>query len=389
MAFLDAEPSAYPSTHAEDGRARPLPWRFWLGAQPAQRRRMRDAWIGLLMIAGCIVIGCYAGWRAGAPTELVALWASLSFTGQLLIALALRLGWQSLGPDPALRLPQILHVLVFTCLMYPMAGELRVVALPILIVPLMFAMFELSARAAGLLSVVALAMLALAMLFALYVWPRQAAADVELAMFLVMVCIVPSVWILAGRMARIRARLQAQREELRGALSRSETLAGRDALTGLVNRRRAEALLDKAMRRHQRSGSAFSLAMLDIDHFKQVNDTHGHATGDALLCAFSTTLREGLRDTDTLTRWGGEEFLLFLDDADPASARSAVLRLRERVHGLALPLAGGGQLDCRFSAGVVTLQPEESARTLLHRADEALYRAKSEGRDRVVCAEGV
>ena len=123
--------------------------------------------------------------------------------------------------------------------------------------------------------------------------------------------------------------------------------------------------------------------MLDLDHFKRVNDQHGHAAGDAVLVAFSKTVQAQLRDTDTLARWGGEEFLLLLEDAPVEGVMVVMQRVQAAVRQLTVPLPDQN-LSCRFSAGLACFEPGDTAPSLLLRADKALYRAKAEGRDRVV-----
>ncbi len=360
-----------------------LSWSRLLGHDSKLRLRMNQALLASILILGCIVMGVYAGLRAGSPRAGILAWGVLAFCGQAAMVLTIRSGWSLRFADPALTLPQIAFTLTWTCLLYPWAGEFRAAALPILIVILMFGMFQLRARAVTGLSLYTLVMLAAAMYYGVAIGPQRLPAHVEFGMFLVMVFTIPSVSILAARMSAIRYRLRSQREELQLALARIEALARRDALTGTFNRGYAEELLQRALRRHDRSGAPFCVAMLDLDHFKRVNDQHGHAVGDAVLVAFAQTVQQQLRDTDTLTRWGGEEFLLLLDDAGPEAAASLMARVQAAVRALQVPLPEGS-VSCRFSAGLAALQPGDSLKALLLRADQALYRAKAEGRDRVV-----
>jgi diguanylate cyclase (GGDEF)-like protein len=157
----------------------------------------------------------------------------------------------------------------------------------------------------------------------------------------------------------------SERAEL---LSRLTDLASTDALTGLPNRRTWDVSLAEALEGEE----PFVLAMLDFDHFKDFNDTHGHPAGDRLLKESAAAWREELRARDVMARNGGEEFALLLPQCAPEDALMVVDRLRRRVHG---------EQTC--SAGVVLHEPGESAGALMARVDEALYTAKAAGRDRV------
>ena len=154
-----------------------------------------------------------------------------------------------------------------------------------------------------------------------------------------------------------------------------------DPLTGLANRRAAGERLDAARAHALRHGEPLSVLMLDIDHFKRVNDLHGHADGDHVLVALADALRQELRAGDLGARHGGEEFLAVLPASDAAQAHEAAERIRLHVQALRIPLAEA-TLSITVSIGIATLHADESAPALLARADGALYRAKAGGRNR-------
>ena len=187
------------------------------------------------------------------------------------------------------------------------------------------------------------------------------------------------------RIQRIRARLQEQREALAQALAVNRDLATRDELTALPNRRAMQDLMELERRRNLRNGRPLLLAQLDIDHFKRVNDTHGHATGDRALQAFAGIVRASVRDTDVLARWGGEEFVLLLSDTQMDDARDLLERVRQAVAAMEIPHAAG-VLRMTVSAGLALHLPGDMVEQTLERADQALYTAKSLGRNRVVVA---
>jgi len=155
-----------------------------------------------------------------------------------------------------------------------------------------------------------------------------------------------------------------------------------DDLTGLANRRALDEAIAAAIAGARRSGRAFAVVMADVDRFKAINDGHGHAAGDAILAAFARRLQDALRASDRAFRYGGEEFGILLPDTDAAGARALAEHARRTV---ALPAAGGlPALTASF--GIALWEPGDEADELFGRADRALYRAKSGGRDRVEMA---
>jgi diguanylate cyclase (GGDEF)-like protein len=172
---------------------------------------------------------------------------------------------------------------------------------------------------------------------------------------------------------------QSLREKLRGQ-------ALRDALTGLHNRRFLEEVGMRIASQCERRGAALSVAMLDLDHFKQVNDRLGHAAGDAALRAVAQDILSDMRRTDLACRYGGEEILLLLPDCDTDGALGRVERLRERA-ALARGFGVPGLAMLTFSAGVATVPASaETLEDAIRAADKALYAAKQAGRNRVVAA---
>lgn len=163
--------------------------------------------------------------------------------------------------------------------------------------------------------------------------------------------------------------------------------ADRDGLTGLFNRRSFDARLDLELKRHMRHKAGFVLLMADLDHFKKVNDTHGHLAGDAVLRHAAQTLEGGIRTTDFLARFGGEEFVVILPHTGQAQAWMLAERLRRRVSGGNLRYAGRA-IPVTVSIGLAGFTPGQAATpaSLLAMADQALYAAKNAGRNRVSVA---
>ncbi|MEJ7735587.1 MAG: diguanylate cyclase [Polyangiaceae bacterium] len=170
-------------------------------------------------------------------------------------------------------------------------------------------------------------------------------------------------------------------------VEQSQRLACVDGLTGLLNRRALSGALSTEVARGQRYGHSLSLVMVDVDHFKSVNDRFGHATGDEVLRAVSAALDKARRRSDLAGRWGGEEFVVALSCTDAPGAAIAAERLRRAVAAEVIAVAGE-ELRVTASFGVATLGAGETWDSCLARADHALYAAKSGGRNRVVSAEG-
>lgn len=168
---------------------------------------------------------------------------------------------------------------------------------------------------------------------------------------------------------------------------RLSQLATHDDLTGLYNRRELERLLDEELVRAARYQRPLSVCMLDVDHFKTVNDSHGHDVGDEVLRELGRRIRKAIRTTDIATRYGGEEFTVILPETPLAEARAAAERLREFIAASPFTIPGGPSLDIRVSIGVATTSGEgASGAGLLKAADSALYKAKRSGRNRVCSA---
>ena len=186
--------------------------------------------------------------------------------------------------------------------------------------------------------------------------------------------------------AHLRGLLNEHRAKLTVALAEVERLAGRDDLTGVMNRRAIVALVGDERERMRRTGAAFAVALFDIDFFKNVNDHHGHLVGDEVLRRFCGAASEAIRTTDRLGRIGGEEFLVLMPATDrPEAALAAAERVRDAVARVDWPGVDAG-LKVTVSAGVGIALADDTLEALLGRVDTALYAAKHDGRNCVRAA---
>jgi diguanylate cyclase (GGDEF)-like protein len=161
------------------------------------------------------------------------------------------------------------------------------------------------------------------------------------------------------------------------------TFMERDTLTGLYNRSMSEEHLELAVMRARRSGGSLAFAMIDIDYFKNINDTYGHPTGDRVIVTMARLLQQRLRKTDIVGRFGGEEFAVVLPDTDLDEAREVIDQIRKSF-SLVRHAYAKGEFSVTFSCGIAAYPHYGDASQLCDAADKALYRAKEGGRNRVI-----
>ncbi|MFN7042312.1 MAG: GGDEF domain-containing protein [Acidovorax temperans] len=366
-------------------------WRRWtdwvLTTDKRQRIRLAMAGLAALLMVCCLVVMSAVAAAGLASTAEVRVWTACSVLGLIAVYAAIRSGWSRRFKDPALTLAQILYAITCCAAAFVIAGPARGVTLPILAIILMFGIFGLTTR--QMLGVLVYSLVAFGVASGVVAardepdYPTVVAA----AYVGMVVVVLLSSTFLTTRVQSTREHLRRQKAELAQALEQIRQLATHDDLTGLLNRR---AMLDRMQleqRRSLRSGSPLLIAQLDIDHFKVVNDTHGHATGDLVLQSFADTVRRNVRDTDVLARWGGEEFVLLLCDTPAADAVALMERLRQAVQAMQVPVPqGGGPITVTVSIGLARHTPADPLAGTLERADQALYAAKAGGRNRVVPA---
>lgn len=182
-----------------------------------------------------------------------------------------------------------------------------------------------------------------------------------------------------SELTEARDRLQALVRELDEKNQTLKVLSVTDRLTGLANRRKLESVLQSELQRARRYGKHFSIILLDVDRFKAINDTFGHSTGDSVLAGLADLLRTNARDTDLVGRWGGEEFLIICPETGPHLVATLAERYRQALEMQDFVLAG----HITASFGATASQEGDSVEKLMERADQALYRAKDAGRNRV------
>lgn len=354
-----------------------------LGSDRRQRVRVQRTLLGTLVYWLAAFAQHWAGQHGLADPYMAQALVVFLIPGLFGFYLLVRSGLTLRFADPALTLQQAMFAIVALAAAYVINPQLRGMLLMIVALILVFSAFTLSPRASRGLGLFAVTLLGLVMLAMAHHAPLVFDPVIEMIHFLFAAVVLSVIAMLAGDLSTMRLRLKQQKTDLQDAVRRIHKLATRDDLTGLINRRHMEELAEMEHRRAMRHGAAPCLCLIDLDHFKRVNDDHGHAAGDEALRLFARHAAASMRETDVLARWGGEEFLVMLPDTQPDEARMGFERLRrllrrdevwgERAH-----------LRVSFSAGLTAWRPGESMRDALARADTALYQAKADGRDRLV-----
>jgi diguanylate cyclase (GGDEF)-like protein len=191
---------------------------------------------------------------------------------------------------------------------------------------------------------------------------------------------------LLRRFNKIVSISDSYQSQLRELNARLELMARTDLLTGLANHWEMVTRLASEKNRAERNGKAFSIVLADIDHFKRVNDTHGHLAGDRVIRAIADTLRTSLRREDICSRWGGEEFLIILPETDLQRAGTVAEKLVARVRRAEIPWEGHS-IRVTVSIGYGVIEPGMGVDELIRLVDDALYSAKAAGRDRISAVE--
>ena len=357
-----------------------------LGPAGPQRWRVTQS---LLALGAYAVLALVLAWqwrldlistRAALPLALAALGCGLGFVAVMRSGLNLVLH-RRFGIEPSLTLAQSVTGLFGAVWVYLVTGPTRGAALGLMVLVVVFAMFRLGPREALGLAAAALLLLGAASRWLTLTDPFHFPAEVEALNLAYTTVVLAGVALLAMRVTQLREQHQQQRTELQQALTRISELATRDELTGLPNRRAILDQLATETARQVRKKLPLAIALIDLDHFKRINDAHGHAGGDQVLRGFAHRVESELRGGDVMARWGGEEFLLMLPDTSIEAAQLCLQRLRDRLRASPFNEVAPG-LQLTFSAGVTGCLGQGDIDSAIERADQAMYRAKEAGRDR-------
>ncbi len=357
----------------------------FVGSDARSRRQVLYWAITVGLYAVCVLLLVFESRVGVADPAVVSLLVSIIVAGTLMFYVPVRMS-QRLSLSPSLlAMAQAVFAITGIVASYATIGPARGGTLAILVVVLVFCSFALTPRQSYAMSAFAIVLLGVTMLVMNRLQPERYAAGLEFVHFTLAATMLGAVTFLTGRLSELRNKLKNQRAELAQALERIQKMATRDDLTLLTNRRHMNELLAYEKERHDRKGHALSLALLDIDWFKRVNDVHGHAAGDEVLRDFARQALGAVRSTDVLARWGGEEFLVMLPDTEPQAAAMVLERMRAQMAAHEFS-AGEVPLKISFSAGLTVARSGEPIADTIARSDAALYAAKAAGRNRVVSA---
>jgi len=283
--------------------------------------------------------------------------------------------------DASLTKPQILaSALVILYVLSESPDNQGVVAL-IFLVAFLFGVFRLSTRELLGLSAVVTTGYALVIARQSQIGMDPTELDRRLLNWIVLTAVLVFFSVMGGYISRLRKKAQESKDQLQRALMRIEHLATRDELTGVPNRRSLVDVLTIQQSRSERYGTTFSVLLLDIDFFKRVNDVHGHRAGDLVLRSLAMAASSCMRTIDTFGRYGGEEFLIILDQTTLQSATTVAQRLCQCARDISFQ-DWAPELRISVSIGVTQYSRPEDWQVTIARADHALYRAKNGGRDR-------
>jgi diguanylate cyclase (GGDEF)-like protein len=356
-----------------------------LGHEPRQRSELRNTLSASVVYAVCGVAQWFWVSTGHVPFNHAHMLVGLMLCSQILFYIAIRSGWSRRFADTALTKAQMVCAILSLSAGYLINPQVRGVLLMMVAMVLTFGAFSLSPRRCRQLGWFALAVFALTMGIGASTRPDEFPPVIELITFVFTAVTLPLIGHLAGQLSQMRHDLRVQRRELSDALKRVNVLATRDELTGLPNRRHMRERVEHEVQRTRRGHGSLCICVMDLDHFKTVNDQLGHAAGDAVLVNFALQSQAILREIDVLARWGGEEFLLMCPDTSIDQALQVVERVRQHLHRPE-SWAQCSVERVTFSAGLAVHEPAASFEQTLALADSALYKAKRQGRDRCYVA---
>ena len=352
---------------------------------PNQALRLRRYFLSVACYIICTLIA-YISYLSGLM-EWQVIAGYLIFVPIIVIALYIvfRSGLNLRMADPSLTVIQMCAAILVTTYGMYFVNEIRGVLLLIYIVIILFGIFHLNTRSFIYMSIFTLLTYAIDIILLHLYRPQGVNFNIEYLQWIVLAIVLGLFSTIGGYISHLRHNLGVIKSQQEKSIEIIQEMAIRDELTGLYNRRHVMELLEHEKNRASRGGSIFCIAMLDIDHFKNVNDNHGHQAGDAVLREVATIMKNTLRNAEFCGRYGGEEFLIVLTQTDIQGALICVERVRTNIENARFPDISA-DFKVTVSIGLSEYLIREDVEKIIFRADEALYRAKKHGRNRVESA---
>ena len=302
----------------------------------------------------------------------------LALAINLMFYVAICSGWNRRLADPSMTLIQITVSTLWLLFVLYFINDVRGATQTLFLITFVFGIFRL--RLGQFVGSAIFALVGYGVVIALLAWnhPQSINLRIEVLQWILLAMALPWFAVIGAYIYNIRTSLRQKNRELEEALTTIERLASRDELTGIYNRRFFLDMLRHERARAEREGRPFSLALLDLDYFKNVNDRYGHLVGDDVLRSFANCVQMEIRQTDYFARYGGEEFVLLLPDTDKDEALDIVERIRRQVAAHAFADVAE---PVTVSIGVAACRDADAPEDLFGRADRALYAAKDAGRN--------
>ncbi len=352
-----------------------------------QALRMRRFLIGVASYCMwlILIVYCYHQGFSRLSAEWIGFAFGIVALINILLYLTFRTGLNKRFADPSLTMIQMCIAALGAMVVIYFTDKVRGVILIVYIVTIMFGVFRFNLRQYIKFTFFSVLSYIAVILLLINNHPDRINLRIELLQVVVLAAVLIWFSMIGSYLNDLRASLSTTNRNLKKALNTIHDLAILDDLTKAYNRRHLFEELKHKKGLADRGGSVFSIALLDLDRFKRINDTYGHVKGDEVLKHLIRSIRHEIREIDSISRYGGEEFIIVMDNTVIKGAEECAYRIKKAVAGLRFP-GFSDAFRMTVSIGITAYKPLESIDQTIIRADKAMYRAKAEGRDRI-CVE--
>lgn len=321
------------------------------------------------------------------------------YAANAVVYLLIRSGTSRRLRDPSLTIPQMVLATLAVTVILHYTSDIRGAMQSIYFMVMTFGVFALDRLRMFAMSLFILISYTSLVVYEWIAQPQSQIFGITFGLWMILALGLAWFVYVGGYIYNLQQRIREQRQTLRDnqqrltdtnaqlhkAMTRLEEIAVRDELTGLFNRRHFLARLDEELARTERGGTRLHIALIDLDHFKEVNDVHGHQVGDLVLRKFADVAQRELRRSDVVARYGGEEFIALFAEGESGDIAQVLERLRIDFASACVRDINP-QMTVTLSAGLAAWHEGDTPDSIIQRADQALYRAKAEGRNRLVVA---